>query len=67
MQKSKEYPGQEKSFFEFIQKNPEAKEQLKAPLFEDKVINFIIELATVSEKKVTKEELKKTIEKIETV
>ena len=67
MQKSKEYPGQEKAFFEFMQKNPQAKEQLKAPLFEDKVIDFIVELSSVTEKTVSKEELKKAVEKVETV
>ena len=67
MQKAQQYPGQEKAFFEYIQKNPQAKEQLKAPLFEDKVIDYILELSTVTEKKVSKEELKKAVEKIETV
>ena len=67
MKKSQEYRGQEKAFFEFIQKNPQAKEQLKAPLFEDKVIDFIIELSSVTEKTVSKEELKKAVEKVESV
>jgi trigger factor len=67
MQKSREYPGQEKAFFEFMQKNPQAKEQLKAPLFEDKVIDFIVELSSVTEKTVSKEELKKAVEKVESV
>ena len=67
MKKAREYPGQEKAFFEFIQKNPQAKEQLKAPLFEDKVIDFIVELATVTEKFVSKDELKKAVEKIESI
>ena len=65
MQKAQEYPGQEKAFFEFIKKNPQAKEQLKAPLFEDKVIDYILELSTVTEKKISKDELKKAVEKIE--
>jgi trigger factor len=43
--------------FEFYQKNPEALEQLRAPVFEDKVIDYILELAKVEEKKVTAEEL----------
>ncbi|MDG2474076.1 MAG: trigger factor [Paracoccaceae bacterium] len=67
MQKAQEYPGQEKAFFEFIQKNPQAKEQINAPLFEDKVIDFIIELATITEKLISKDELKKAVEKIESV
>jgi trigger factor len=67
MRKAQEYPGQEKAFFEFLQKNPQAKEQLRAPLFEDKVIDFIIELSSVTEKSVSKEELKKAVEKVESV
>ena len=67
MRKVQEYPGHEKDFFEFMQKNPQAKEQLKAPLFEDKVIDFIIELSSITEKKVSKEELKKAVEKVERV
>jgi trigger factor len=67
MRKAQEYPGQEKAFFEFMQKNPQAKEQLRAPLFEDKVIDFIIELSSVTEKSVSKEELKKAVEKVESV
>ncbi len=67
MQKAQEYPGQEKAFFEFIKKNPQAKEQLRAPIFEDKVIDYILELSTVTEKKISKSELKKAVEKIESV
>jgi trigger factor len=67
MQKAQQYPGQEKAFFEFVKKNPQAKEQLKAPLFEDKVIDYIIELSTVTEKKISKDELKKAVEEIESV
>ena len=67
IQKAQEYPGQEKAFFEFMKKNPQAKEQLNAPLFEDKVIDFIIELSAVTEKTVSKDELKKAVEKVETV
>jgi trigger factor len=65
IKKSQEYPGQEKAFFEFMQKNPQAKEQLKAPLFEDKVIDFIVELSSVTEKTVSKDDLKKAVEKAE--
>ena len=67
IRKAQEYPGQEKAFVEYIQKNPEAREQLKAPIFEDKVIDFIIELSSVTEKKVSKDELKKAVEKIESM
>jgi trigger factor len=51
------YPGQEQQLFEFFRQNPRAAETLRAPLFEEKVIDFILELAKVDEKTVTPEEL----------
>ncbi|MDB4230095.1 trigger factor, partial [Paracoccaceae bacterium] len=51
-----------KEFFEFVQKNEEIQQQLRAPLFEDKVVNFVFELSTITEKKVSKDELQKAIE-----
>lgn len=61
-EEARKYPGQEKEFFEFVQKNEEIQQQLRAPLFEDKVVNFVFELSTISEKKVSKDELQKAIE-----
>jgi trigger factor len=46
-------PGQERSTYEFFEKNPEAVEQLRAPLFEDKVVDFVLEMANVSERTVS--------------
>ncbi|WGF89151.1 trigger factor [Marinivivus vitaminiproducens] len=51
------FPGQEREVFEFFQKNPQAMEQLRAPLFEDKVVDFILQLATITDVPVSKEEL----------
>lgn len=51
------FPGQEKFVFEYYQKNPQALAQIRAPLFEDKVVDFILEMATVTEKQVTPEQL----------
>ena len=62
-EEARKYPGQEKEFFDFVQKNDEVQQQIRAPLFEDKVVDFIIELATVSEKKVSKDNLQKALEK----
>ena len=59
---ARQYPGQERQFFEFVQKNPQALQQIRAPLFEDKVVDFILELAQVTEKPVSKDELQKAIE-----
>ena len=47
------YPGQESKVLEFFTKNPNAAEALRGPLFEDKVIDFVLELAQVSEQVVT--------------
>ncbi len=52
-----QYPGQEQEVFEFFKSNPEALGNLRAPLFEEKVVDHIMELADVTDKTVTKEEL----------
>ena len=59
---ARQYPGQERQFFEFVQKNPQALQQLRAPIFEDKVVDHIVEQAKVTDKPVTKEELQAAIE-----
>ena len=51
------YPGKEKEITEFYRKNPRAIEAIQAPLFEEKVVNFIAEKIQVTEKKMTPEEL----------
>ena len=51
------FPGQEQSVVNYYQNNPQAVEQIRAPLFEDKVIDFLLELAQVTEKSVTPDEL----------
>ncbi len=53
------YPGQEAQVFEYYRKNRQALEALRAPVFEDKVVDFVLELATVTEKSVTIEDLTK--------
>ncbi len=65
MAQSRQYPGQEKEFFEFIQKNQQMQQQLRAPIFEDKVIDHIFEQAAVTDKKVDKTELQKAVEAID--
>lgn len=54
---ARRYPGQEQQVFEFYQKNPQAVAQLRAPIYEEKVVDLIIDQAKVSDKKVDKEEL----------
>jgi len=65
MGQARQYPGQERQFFEFVQKNPQMQQQLRAPLFEDKVIDHIVAGAKVTEKSVTKDELQKAIEALD--
>lgn len=61
---ARRYPGQEQQVLEFYQKNPEAIAQLRAPIFEEKVIDLIIEQAKITEKTVDKDELFKEDEMI---
>lgn len=65
MAQARNYPGQEREFFEFVQKNPQMQQQLSAPIFEDKVVDYIFELAEVSDKKATKKQLEEAVEKLE--
>ena len=62
MDQARQYPGQEREFFEFVQQNPQMQQQMRAPLFEDKVVDYVFELATVSDKEVSKDELQKVVE-----
>ncbi len=57
MTRARQFPGQEQQVFEFYSKNPQAQAEIRAPLFEDKVVDFIAELAQVNDKKVDKETL----------
>jgi trigger factor len=57
MREAMRFPGQERQVLEFYGKNAELKEQLRAPIFEEKTVDFILELAKVTEKPVTPEEL----------
>ncbi len=65
MREAMRYQGQERQVLEFFSKNAEAKEQLRAPIFEEKTVDFILELAKVSEKSVTPEELLKAAREAE--
>jgi trigger factor len=65
MTQARQYPGQEREFFEFVQKNEQMQQQLRAPLFEDKVVDHVFSLATVTDKEVSKEDLQKAVEALE--
>jgi trigger factor len=65
LERARQYPGQERQVWDYYQKNADALASLRAPIFEDKVVGFIVELAEVSERKVTKEEFFKAEEEDE--
>lgn len=58
-EEARRYPGQEKQVIELFKTDPNAQARLRAPLFEDKVIDFIVEMAKVTEKRLPPEELVK--------
>jgi trigger factor len=64
---ARNYPGQERAFFEFVQKNPQMQQQLRAPIFEDKVVDHIVAGAKVTEKEVSKDDLQKAIEALDEI
>lgn len=57
IERARQMPGREKEVWDYYRNNASAVSQLRAPIFEDKVVDFILELANVTEKKVTREEL----------
>ncbi|MCB2100030.1 MAG: trigger factor [Rhodobacterales bacterium] len=59
MAEARNYPGQEQAVLEYFQNNPQAREGLTAPIFEDKVVDFLIEMAQVTDKTVSIEDLVK--------
>ena len=62
---ARQYPGQERQFFEFVQKNQQMQQQLRAPVFEDKVVDHLVGLAQVTEKEIPKEQLQKAVEALD--
>jgi trigger factor len=57
VEQARAYPGQEKQIWEFYQKNPQAVATLRAPIYEEKVVDFLLELAQVTDQKVSRDEL----------
>ncbi len=57
--RARQSPGREKEVWDFYRSNPNALAQLRAPIYEDKVVDFILELANVTEKKVSRDDLLK--------
>ena len=65
IQQAQQYGPNAQQFFEYIQKNPEAQQQIRAPLFEEKVVDYIVELAKVTDKEISKEDLQKAVEALD--
>lgn len=57
MEQARRYPGQEKFVYEYFQKTPGAIQELRAPIFEDKVVDYLLSVAKPVDRKVTREEL----------
>jgi trigger factor len=57
IEEARRFPGQERQVIEFFRKKPEALARLRAPIFEDKTVDYILEMADVSEREVPREEL----------
>ena len=56
IERARQFPGQEKQVWDFYRKNPQALAELRAPIFEEKVVDHILELAKVTEKTVSRED-----------
>ncbi|MBI5265344.1 MAG: trigger factor [Bradyrhizobium sp.] len=65
IERARQMPGREKEVWDFYRNNANALAQLRAPIYEDKVVDFILELASVTEKKVSRDELYKEEEDAE--
>ena len=62
--RAREFPGQEKMVYEYFEKTPGALAELRAPIFEEKVIDFVLDQIKPVEKKVTRDELLKAVEEV---
>ena len=58
---ARQYPGKERAFFDFVKNNPAMQQQLRAPIFEDKVVDHIFAAAAVTDKPSSKDDLQKAI------
>jgi trigger factor len=59
VEQARQFPGQEQRVWEYYRKNPQALASVRAPIYEEKVVDFVLELAKIEEKKVSREELYK--------
>ena len=64
MERVRQFPGQEQKIYDYLRQNPQALAAMRAPIFEEKVVDFLLELASVTENKVAREELYKEEESV---
>ena len=64
-QEAMRYGAQAQQVFDMFRQNPNAQAQLRAPIFEDKVVDYVFEQAKVEEKEVSKDELQKAVEALD--
>jgi trigger factor len=57
VERARQLPGQEQQVWEYYRNNPQALASVRAPIFEEKVVDFLLELADITDKKVPREEL----------
>ena len=62
IERIRQFPGQERQVYDFYRNTPEALAELRAPIFEDKVVDYILELANVTDKDVSLEDLYKDLD-----
>jgi trigger factor len=65
MAQARQYPGQERAFFDFVRQNSQMQQQLRAPIFEDKVIDHIAGIANVTDKEVSKDDLQAAVDALD--
>ncbi|WP_020398863.1 trigger factor [Kordiimonas gwangyangensis] len=65
IEEARRFPGQEAQVFEFYQKNEEARAQLRAPIFEEKVVDFVLEMADLKDKSVSRDDLEAAVRAID--
>ena len=65
IQQSQQYGSNAQQFFEYVQKNPQVQQQIRAPLFEEKVVDYIVSVAKMTDNEVSKEDLQKAVEALE--
>jgi trigger factor len=59
VERARQFPGREQEVWDFYRKNPNAIAAIRAPIYEEKVVDFLTELATVTDKTVSREDLYK--------